>query len=409
MARACERWDKIGTYDNPTGWCYRVAMNWATSRWRKRKREVITDRLPAPKPAEDYDFEEQDRLLAALRELSIDHRSVIVLRLVEDWSIAETAEALGIAPGTVQSRYARALRRLREEPHRKRHGSPGADIDHYPGTDTCTCGIDSAGTSRPASCLPRTPEPTPTATASADPTAVPPPTATSAAASGDAASSLPVTPDPSSEAIPTPTATQQVDPGTDAATQSDDGQDDSSQGDSSQGDVDQRETEPSDPNPDDPLQDETDPGQGEQPDPDDAGSVANDTQDPQEPLAEQPGDGEPVDPAIAAATGPVATTTAVDATVSQPTGLDDQPCTTGDGVTAATCDLLPPYSCVAVADARFGYQAIDVDGDGQVETCVALPVTTCDTTGDGVGDTPCTIEISGDEQGSGGENLGPDG
>ncbi|KAG1649995.1 RNA polymerase sigma-E factor [Nymphon striatum] len=336
MARACERWDKIGTYDNPTGWCYRVAMNWATSRWRKRKREVITDRLPAPKPAEDYDFEEQDRLLAALRELSIDHRSVIVLRLVEDWSIAETAEALGIAPGTVQSRYARALRRLRED-------------------------------------------------------------------------SLPVTPDPSSEAIPTPTATQQVDPGTDAATQSDDGQDDSSQGDSSQGDVDQRETEPSDPNPDDPLQDETDPGQGEQPDPDDAGSVANDTQDPQEPLAEQPGDGEPVDPAIAAATGPVATTTAVDATVSQPTGLDDQPCTTGDGVTAATCDLLPPYSCVAVADARFGYQAIDVDGDGQVETCVALPVTTCDTTGDGVGDTPCTIEISGDEQGSGGENLGPDG
>lgn len=53
--------------------------------------------------------------MAALTNLSIDHRSVIVLRLIEDWSIAETAEALGIAPGTVQSRYARAINRLKNE------------------------------------------------------------------------------------------------------------------------------------------------------------------------------------------------------------------------------------------------------------------------------------------------------
>lgn len=121
MARACERWEKIEQYDNPVGWCYRVAMNWATSRWRKRKREVITDRMPNPDPAGlagatvASDFAVQDRLLIALRSLPIDQRSVIVLRLVEDWSINETAEALGIAPGTVQSRYARALTKLRKE------------------------------------------------------------------------------------------------------------------------------------------------------------------------------------------------------------------------------------------------------------------------------------------------------
>lgn len=115
MARACERWEKIEKYDNPTGWCYRVAMNWATSRWRKRRREVITDTMPPPAAVEGPDFELHDRLKIALQTLSIDHRSVIVLRLVEDWSISETAEALGIAPGTVQSRYARALTRLRAE------------------------------------------------------------------------------------------------------------------------------------------------------------------------------------------------------------------------------------------------------------------------------------------------------
>lgn len=115
MARACERWEKVESYDNPVGWCYRVAMNWATSRWRKRRREVITDRMPAPTGVDAPDFEAHDRLMDALRSLSIDHRSVIVLRLVEDWSISETAEALGVAPGTVQSRYARALANLREE------------------------------------------------------------------------------------------------------------------------------------------------------------------------------------------------------------------------------------------------------------------------------------------------------
>ena len=115
MARACERWEKVETYDNPAGWCYRVAMNWATSRWRKRKREVVTEKMPTPTPVANEDFEVQDRLLAALRTLPIEQRSVIVLRLVEDWSINATAEALGIAPGTVQSRYGRALARLRKE------------------------------------------------------------------------------------------------------------------------------------------------------------------------------------------------------------------------------------------------------------------------------------------------------
>lgn len=117
MARACERWERIAYYDNPMGWCYRVAMNWATSRFRKRKREVITAEMPTAR-ARSYDnpdVELQDRILIALRSLSLEHRSVIVLRLIEDWSIAETAEALGVAHGTVQSRYARALDRLRAE------------------------------------------------------------------------------------------------------------------------------------------------------------------------------------------------------------------------------------------------------------------------------------------------------
>ena len=36
MLRASQRWEKVHSLHNPMGWCYRVGLNWATSRWRKR-------------------------------------------------------------------------------------------------------------------------------------------------------------------------------------------------------------------------------------------------------------------------------------------------------------------------------------------------------------------------------------
>lgn len=35
MPLAPERWSKVGHYDRPAGWVFRVAINWATSRHRK--------------------------------------------------------------------------------------------------------------------------------------------------------------------------------------------------------------------------------------------------------------------------------------------------------------------------------------------------------------------------------------
>jgi len=114
MAKACVKWDVISGYDNPGGWCYRVGRNWATSRWRKRRREVLDDRIIDLGSTVDPDRSEDHRLAAALRQLPIEQREVVVLRLVQDWSIAETAEALDVPAGTVQSRYSRALQRLRQ-------------------------------------------------------------------------------------------------------------------------------------------------------------------------------------------------------------------------------------------------------------------------------------------------------
>jgi RNA polymerase sigma factor (sigma-70 family) len=53
-------------------------------------------------------------LLAAVNELSEDQREVISLRYFLGLSEQEVAQTLGIAQGTVKSRTARALERLRE-------------------------------------------------------------------------------------------------------------------------------------------------------------------------------------------------------------------------------------------------------------------------------------------------------
>jgi RNA polymerase sigma-70 factor, ECF subfamily len=110
MARAYQNWDAVGTYGNPQGWVYRVGLNWARSRRRKLMREVFRSdsadfpARPGPKIEPELD--------AALAALSVDQRSVVVLRYFLDWSESQTAEALDIAPGTVKSRLSRALDRL---------------------------------------------------------------------------------------------------------------------------------------------------------------------------------------------------------------------------------------------------------------------------------------------------------
>jgi RNA polymerase sigma-70 factor, ECF subfamily len=109
FARALQRWPAVSHYANPSGWVYRVGLNWARSRARKRRRERLGVTLEASvAPAGGRDHE----LVDALRTLSIDHRTVVVGRYYLDWSEAELAAALDVAPGTVKSRLSRALTEL---------------------------------------------------------------------------------------------------------------------------------------------------------------------------------------------------------------------------------------------------------------------------------------------------------
>jgi DNA-directed RNA polymerase specialized sigma24 family protein len=107
MVRAYVRWEKIRDYDNPGGWVYRVGLNWARSARRRigralpfHEHHTVDAELSDPAP------------YAALRELVVPMRSVVVCRLLLDWSVDQTAAALHIKPGTVKSRLHRALAQL---------------------------------------------------------------------------------------------------------------------------------------------------------------------------------------------------------------------------------------------------------------------------------------------------------
>lgn len=58
-----------------------------------------------------------DAIHRALGELSKVNREVVVLRYYAHLSERQTAEVLGIAPGTVKSRLSRALDRLADNNH----------------------------------------------------------------------------------------------------------------------------------------------------------------------------------------------------------------------------------------------------------------------------------------------------
>jgi RNA polymerase sigma factor (sigma-70 family) len=108
LARAYLRWDHVSTLDNPGGWAYRVGLNWGRSVLRKLRRPVI---VTDPTTVEIPSIVEP-ALLDAVRRLSTRHRSVVVCRYLFGWSEDQTAQTLGLRPGTVRSCLHRALRRL---------------------------------------------------------------------------------------------------------------------------------------------------------------------------------------------------------------------------------------------------------------------------------------------------------
>jgi RNA polymerase sigma factor (sigma-70 family) len=103
-------------------WLLRIVANEGRNRRRSATRRAsLAERASAAAPrvvvagpeAEVLAAETRHTLLAALARLRDEDREVIGARYLLDLSESETAETLGVRPGTVKSRTSRALGRLR--------------------------------------------------------------------------------------------------------------------------------------------------------------------------------------------------------------------------------------------------------------------------------------------------------
>ncbi len=108
--RALDRFDRR----RPFGpWLHRITVNRAIdfSRARSLRAEsVLSAAAEGVAPERDAI---SDELLAALASLGPEHRAVVVLRYVLEYTPGEIAEILGLSRGTVNSRLRRGLDRLR--------------------------------------------------------------------------------------------------------------------------------------------------------------------------------------------------------------------------------------------------------------------------------------------------------
>ena len=109
--RALDRFDRR----RPFGpWLHRIVVNRAIdwSRARSLRREAGEAGLEAVAAAPPPDNPHARTLAAALAELSPEHRAVIVLRHLLEYTPGEIAELTGLPRGTVNSRLRRGLDHL---------------------------------------------------------------------------------------------------------------------------------------------------------------------------------------------------------------------------------------------------------------------------------------------------------
>lgn len=116
LARVCKDWSRIRRMEAPGAYAHRIALNLATSAFRRRAVERrFGELLPEPEGWTDPDAATAVAVRAALQRLRPEQRKVLVLRYFLDHSLTETAEILGMPVGTVKTHAHRGLTALRDE------------------------------------------------------------------------------------------------------------------------------------------------------------------------------------------------------------------------------------------------------------------------------------------------------
>jgi RNA polymerase sigma-70 factor (sigma-E family) len=117
LERTWLRWDQV-VVERPESYVKAAMANQMRSRWRRSGVEVTDGRNRDDAAPADVSGEHalREALWVELLRLPNRMRAVIVLRIWEDLSEAETARILGCSVGSVKSQMSRGIHRLRQRP-----------------------------------------------------------------------------------------------------------------------------------------------------------------------------------------------------------------------------------------------------------------------------------------------------
>lgn len=108
------KWGRVSREGRPLAYTRRVVVNLNTDRWRRTRREVVSDNVRESAASDTFDgSDDRDQITRLLQALPRREREVIVLRHYADMSEHDVARTLGISVGTVKSSASRGLATLR--------------------------------------------------------------------------------------------------------------------------------------------------------------------------------------------------------------------------------------------------------------------------------------------------------
>ena len=118
LLKALSNQKQLRDFAAAQGWLFRILANCLTD-YRRAKREFLSadDLEVVDKVTPEHQFKDAQvvrKVRRAVQKLSINHRQVITLVDLEEFSYASVAQILEIPVGTVMSRLCRGRRALRE-------------------------------------------------------------------------------------------------------------------------------------------------------------------------------------------------------------------------------------------------------------------------------------------------------
>jgi RNA polymerase sigma-70 factor (ECF subfamily) len=112
--KAFQYWGQFRHEASAKHWLFRIARSCVTDRIRRKMTEqTYLDTVKYQQPLESPSFSSLVELEHLIGQLKPDYRQVVVLRLIQDFTVAETAQILGWTHTKVRLTLHRAAKQLR--------------------------------------------------------------------------------------------------------------------------------------------------------------------------------------------------------------------------------------------------------------------------------------------------------